>query len=81
MTSIKENTAVTIDQALRDVAVDQFDALRIPGGYSPDKLHVDEDAVWFAGDFVRSGKPVFSICHAAQLLISVDVIRGRRLTG
>ena len=35
----------------------------------------------FAGDFVRSGKPVFAICHAPQLLITADVIRGRQITG
>ncbi len=77
----KEETPVMIDKAVRDVAVGDFDALLIPGGYSPDKLRVDEDAVRFAGDFVRSGKPVFSICHAPQLLITADVLRGRTLTG
>jgi protease I len=58
-----------------------FDALLIPGGYSPDKLRVDEDAVRFARDFIQSGKPIFAICHAAQLLITADVLRGRKLTG
>ena len=77
----KDNTAVTIERAVRDVAAAQFDALLIPGGYSPDKLRVDDDAVRFAGDFVRSGKPVFAICHAAQLLITADVLRGRKMTG
>jgi len=77
----KDHTAVTIDAAVKDVGTDQFDALLIPGGYSPDKLRVDDDAVRFAGDFVRSGKPVFSICHAPQLLITADVLRGRKITG
>jgi len=77
----KEETPVMVDKAVRDVAVEDFDALLIPGGYSPDKLRVDGDAVRFAGDFVRSGKPVFSICHAPQLLITADVLRGRTLTG
>ena len=77
----KDDTAVTIDEAVNMVKVENFDALLIPGGYSPDKLRVDEDAVRFAGDFVRSGKPVFAICHAAQLLITADVLRGRNVTG
>jgi len=76
-----KQTPVMVDKALRDAAAGDFDALLIPGGYSPDKLRVDGDAVRFAGDFVRSGKPVFSICHAPQLLISADVLRGRTLTG
>ena len=77
----KKHTAVTIDKAVKNATPDQFDALLIPGGYSPDKLRADEEAVRFAADFVNSGKPVFAICHAAQLLITADVLRGRRITG
>ena len=44
-------------------------------------MRIDEDAVRFAGDFVRSGKPVFAICHAPQLLITADAIRDRQMTG
>ncbi len=77
----KEATPVAIDRAVSDVSVEDFDALLIPGGFSPDKLRVDPDAVAFAGDFTRSGKPVFSICHAPQLLITAQVLDGRRITG
>lgn len=77
----KQGTAVKVDKAVKDVSVKEFDALLIPGGYSPDKLRVDEDAVRFTREFVESGKPVFAICHAPQLLITADVIRGRRVTG
>jgi protease I len=72
---------VRIERAVHDVHVSDFDALFIPGGYSPDKLRVDEDAVRFAKEFVDSGKPVFGICHAAQLLITARVLKGRRVTG
>jgi protease I len=72
---------VRIDRAVHDVKVTDFDALFIPGGYSPDKLRIDEDAVRFAKEFVESGKPVFGICHAAQLLITAQVVKGRRVTG
>jgi protease I len=72
---------VKIDKAVKDVSVDEFDALFIPGGYSPDKLRVDEDAVRFAGEFVKSGKAVFAICNAAQLLITAQVLSGRKVTG
>ncbi len=77
----KKGTPVKIDKAVKDVSVDEFDALFIPGGYSPDKLRVDEDAVRFAAGFVKSGKPVFAICHAAQLLITAQVLSGRTVTG
>jgi protease I len=72
---------VRIDRAVHDVKVTDFDALFIPGGYSPDKLRIDDDAVRFAKEFVESGKPVFGICHAAQLLITAQVVKGRKVTG
>lgn len=77
----KEQTPVTVDTRVEDASVEDFDALLLPGGYSPDKLRVNEAAVNFAGDFVKSGKPVFAICHGPQLLITADVLRNRKMTG
>ncbi|UYU32399.1 type 1 glutamine amidotransferase domain-containing protein [Siccibacter colletis] len=71
---------VTIDKSIDDVTPEEFDALLLPGGHSPDSLRGDERFVSFTRDFVNSGKPVFAICHGPQLLISADVIRGRKLT-
>ncbi len=77
----KKNTPVTIDEAVGDVSHEDFDALLIPGGYSPDKLRVDQRAVAFVRKFVESGKPIFSICHAPQILITARVLEGRKITG
>ncbi|WP_270221573.1 type 1 glutamine amidotransferase domain-containing protein [Kosakonia cowanii] len=71
---------VKIDKAIDDVSPDEFDALLLPGGHSPDSLRGDDRFVTFTREFVDSGKPVFAICHGPQLLISADVIRGRKLT-
>jgi len=77
----KKETPVTIDKAIRESSENDFDALLIPGGYSPDKLRADDDAVRFTKEFFESGKPVFAICHAPQLLITANVIQGRKVTG
>ncbi len=77
----KENTPVIIDKDFKNCSADDFDALLIPGGYSPDNLRAHEQAVRFTKKFVKSGKPVFSICHGPQLLITADVLHGRRITG
>lgn len=77
----KSNTPVKIDRSVKDADVNDFDALLIPGGYSPDKLRAHDEAVFFVKRFMETGKPVFSICHGPQLLISADVLRGRTLTG
>ena len=74
-------TKVTVDKSVKDVSVDDFDAILIPGGCSPDKLREDQNVVQFTKEFVESGKPVFAICHAPQLLITAQVIKGRRVAG
>jgi protease I len=81
VTGKKEGTEVRIDKGVAEATVDEFDALLIPGGYSPDHLRVDEDAVAFSAEFVASGKPVFTICHGPQVLITADVLRDRTVTG
>ncbi len=77
----KQGTEVKIELSVAEASPDDFDALLIPGGFSPDKLRVDENAVAFVKSFMDAGKPVFAICHAPQLLITADVLRGRTLTG
>ena len=57
------------------------DALVIPGGtVNSDKLRLDEAAVAFVGEFVRSGKPVAAICHAPWVLLEAGVVADRTLT-
>lgn len=77
----KDGTEVKIDITPQDCTADFFDALLIPGGYSPDKLRVDAHAVDFARQFMVADKPVFSICHGPQLLITAEVLAGRTVTG
>ena len=77
----KAETQVCIDKSIHEVAVGDFDALFIPGGYSPDRLRVDPLIVRFVKEFMESGKPVLAICHAPQLLITAQVLKGRTVTG
>jgi protease I len=76
----KEGTKAKIDKAVGEGTIDDFDGLLLPGGYSPDKLRVDDNAVQFSADLVRSNKPVFAICHAGQLLVTAQVLQGRKFT-
>ena len=72
---------VPVDSVIQDVAIDDFDALVLPGGVAnPDALRLQSDAVKFIGAFVESGKPVAAICHAPWTLVEADVVRGRQLT-
>ncbi len=57
---------------------DQFDALFLPGGHSPDFLRADDRMVLFVRGF--RDKPILAICHGPQLLITADMVRGRKMT-
>jgi protease I len=69
-----------IEKSVGQVAVDDYDALVIPGGYSPDHLRTDPGAVRFTRDMALAGKPVAAVCHAPSLLIEADLAFGRQLT-
>lgn len=71
----------TIELAVDDAKAENFDALFIPGGFSPDILRSDQRFVAFARKFAYQEKPIFAICHGPQLLINAEVLRGRRVTG
>ena len=66
------------DAVLGDVSADDFDALYIPGGHSPDRLRLVPEAVDFVCAF--ADKPIFALCHGPQLLISAGLVCDRTLT-
>jgi len=71
-----------VDLSLDEAQAEDFDALLIPGGlFSPDALRMNQKAKDFASDFFRQKKPVFSICHGPQVLISAGLVNGRKMTG
>ncbi len=76
----KEGTKIKIDKSIDDVEVEDFDALLIPGGFSPDQLRGDDRFVEFTRSFAESSKPIFAICHGPQLLINAKVVEGRKMT-
>ena len=76
----KKGGRTVVDLAIAEVRPDEFDALVIPGGYSPDKLRAEPAMVDFVRQMVEDGKPVAAICHAGWMLAEADVARGRRMT-
>src|SRR5699024_1111695 len=66
----KKGDKINIDRGIDDVKPEDFDALFIPGGFSPDQLRADDRFVEFAKHFMDHKKPVFAICHGPQLLIT-----------
>ena len=70
-----------VDLTLKDARSEEFDALMIPGGLlNPDALRLDQNALEFARHFFREHKPVAVICHGPQVLITADLVHGRKMT-
>jgi len=78
---LDKGDAFRVDRRVAEADAGDYDALVLPGGVAnPDTLRTDKDAVRFAGEFVRRGKPVAAICHGPWLLVEADVVKGRKLT-
>ena len=80
VTGKKQQERVKIEAAASARDPDAFDALVIPGGYSPDHLRMNADVVAFVSRMVKSGKLIAAVCHGPQLLIEVDAVKGKQLT-
>lgn len=76
----KHGYTTEADTTFDDVSADQFDLLIIPGGKAPESVRLSETAVAITRQMIESGKPVGSVCHGAQVLISAGVLKGRKAT-
>ena len=58
----------------------RFDALIIPGGFSPDRLRVIPEVLKLVRAFHEEGRLIAAICHGPQVLISAGIVKDRRMT-
>ncbi len=70
------DVALTFTEAARR----RYGVLVIPGGKAPETVRLDRNAVQIAREMVLRRKLVAAICHGPQVLISADVVRGRKAT-
>jgi protease I len=71
---------IAIERSATEVRGDEFDALVIPGGYSPDRLRMSIDVVRLTRDLFLAGKPVAAVCHGPWVLIEADAVDGKTVT-
>jgi len=70
-----------IDVHLEGARPDDYDAAILPGGcWNPDFLRVDKNAHAFLRALDAANKPVCAICHGPWVLVSANMLRGRRAT-
>ncbi len=77
----KYGMSVDADIAFKDLKADDYDCLVIPGGQGPDHIRIFPEVIKFVQAFDKTGKPIASICHGVQILVTARLLKGKRATG
>ena len=70
-------------KTINEINPDDYDLLIIPGGSpkgAPATVRKIKKAQEIAKSFFSQNKPVASICHGPYLLVSADLVKGRKMT-
>lgn len=76
----KHGLPITTSAAIKDLDANDFDALIIPGGQSPDHIRIYPEVIRFVQDFDRTGKTIAAVCHGPQILITARLLKGKQAT-
>lgn len=75
------NLSIKPDATTTESRAEEFDAVIIPGGMAPDFMRTNMKTVRFVQDAMQRNMLVAAVCHAPQVLIEGDLLRGRQATG
>ena len=76
----KYGVPATADLAFDEVDPADYDGILVPGGWSPDKLRRYDKVMDMVKHMDENRKPIGQICHAGWVLISADILKGRKVT-
>jgi len=76
----KHGVPFTSDLSPKEVNVDVYDAVIIPGGRAPDRMRINEGLVNIVKEAYKKGKVIAAICHGPQMLIEANILRGKKAT-
>ena len=76
----KKGGSITSTGSPDDIDLDDYQILIVPGGWAPDRMRTKEKIVDLVKKADQEGLVIGAICHAAQLLIEAEIVKGRELT-
>lgn len=76
----KHGYPCTVDGPTSSFNAAELTGVFAPGGWAPDKIRRDKAALGLVRSVHKNGGLVATICHGPWILISADVVRGRRMT-
>jgi protease I len=72
---------LAVDDTVFDARPEDYGALLLPGGFvNPDLLRQSEAALTFVRRMEQLGRPIATLCHGPEVLVSAGLASGRRLT-
>lgn len=66
--------------ASNEISAEDYDAVVIPGGFSPDFMRRTKATVDFVREMDKLNKPVAAICHGGWMLASACNLKGKKVT-
>jgi protease I len=70
----------TLNATFADVDPAKYDAVYVAGGRGPEYIRIDKGVQKIIKHFHETGKPIFTICHGAQVLMAVEgVLKGKHV--
>ena len=78
--SAKHYLKVDVDLTIDEICASDYDALLLPGGMAPEKLRQIPKVLEIVNVFFNENKPIASICHGQQILISAKILKGKKAT-
>lgn len=76
----KHGVPATTDISFSEVKPGDYNGIMIPGGWAPDKLRRYPELLEIVRQLNRDKKIIAEICHAGWVLISANVLKGRKVT-
>jgi protease I len=76
----KHGYPVETDGNVQDYNPAEFDGVIVPGGFCPDRLRRYEEVLNFTRAVNDRNGLVAAICHGGWVLVSANVLRGKRCT-
>jgi len=76
----KHGYTVNANTSINDITADDYDMLILPGGKAPETVRLQPNALKVVREMFSAGKMVAAICHGAQILVSAQVLKGRKST-
>jgi protease I len=78
--SEKRGHNFTLNADFDSIKTTDYDALVIPGGRAPEYLRLNTRLLEIVREFDAARKPIASICHGPQILVSAGILKGRHAT-